>query len=181
MISITTLCVDNTSRTSEVALLLLDGFRGISDAWPDTASAHHEVVTNSTSTHVSLIACVDEAVVGWVAANPQYDGHAWELHPLVVASAFRRRGIARALVTTLCAQVKAKGATTLFVWCDDEGGYTSLADTSLYPDPLVHVAQFSATSPHAAGFYLKLGFSLCGVLPDANGIGKPDILFSRRV
>ena len=181
MISITTLCVDNTSRTSEVALLLLDGFRGISDAWPDTASAHHEVVTNSTSTHVSLIACVDEAVVGWVAANPQYDGHAWELHPLVVAPAFRRRGIARALVTTLCAQVKAKGATTLFVWCDDEGGYTSLSGTTLYPDPLVHVAQFTASSSHAAGFYRALGFSLCGVLPDANGIGKPDILFSLRV
>lgn len=181
MISITTLRADNTARTLDVASLLIDGFRGISDAWPDMASAHYEVVNNSTPTHVSLIACMDEAVVGWVAANPQYDGHAWELHPLVVASAFRRRGIARALVTTLCAHVKAKGATTLFVWCDDEGGYTSLSGTTLYPDPLVHVAQFTASSSHAAGFYRALGFSLCGVLPDANGIGKPDILFSLRV
>lgn len=33
--------------------------------------------------------------------------------------------------------------------------------------------------PH--GFYEKLGFMIVGVMPDANGIGKPDIYMAKRV
>lgn len=181
MITISTLHIDDTTAVAHVASLLHLGFVGISPAWPDLASAHSEVLAHSTSSHISLIATIDHTIVGWVAANPQYDGHAWELHPLVVAQAYRRRGIARTLVAHLITQLQYRAATTLFVWCDDEIGNTSLAHTTLYPEPLLHTAQFQATTPHASLFYRSVGFALCGVLPDANGIGKPDILFARRV
>jgi aminoglycoside 6'-N-acetyltransferase I len=52
---------------------------------------------------------------------------------------------------------------------------------SLYPDPLQHASNFRSAPPHAGAFYQKLGFVVCGVLPDANGNGKPDILFALRV
>jgi aminoglycoside 6'-N-acetyltransferase I len=34
---------------------------------------------------------------------------------------------------------------------------------------------------HPFTFYRKQGFVLVGVIPDANGFGKPDILMAKRV
>lgn len=181
MISIMSIDENNPALITQVATVLNVGFMGISDAWRTLDAAYAEVITQSQPPHISLVALHAQTVVGWVAAAPQYNGHAWELHPLVVAPSFRRRGIARTLVMTLVDTVRARGATTLFVWCDDETGNTSLARTNLYPEPLTHATQFRATFPHASVFYQNVGFALCGVLPDANGIGKPDVLFARRL
>ena len=30
-------------------------------------------------------------------------------------------------------------------------------------------------------FYLRVGFHIVGVIPDANGFGKPDILMAKRI
>jgi len=34
---------------------------------------------------------------------------------------------------------------------------------------------------HPFEFYQKQGYVITGVVPDANGVGKPDILMSKRV
>ncbi len=34
---------------------------------------------------------------------------------------------------------------------------------------------------HPYGFYEKQGFVIVGVMPDANGPGKPDILMAKRI
>jgi aminoglycoside 6'-N-acetyltransferase I len=93
----------------------------------------------------------------------------------------RRQGIGRALVADLEARVRERGATTLWLGTDDEDGRTSLAKTDLYPDPLQHLAAIRNLRRHPYGFYEKLGFVVVGVLPDANGFGKPDILMAKRV
>jgi len=38
-----------------------------------------------------------------------------------------------------------------------------------------------AWTTHAEAFYQKCGFVIVGVVPDANGLGKPDILMAKRV
>jgi aminoglycoside 6'-N-acetyltransferase I len=34
---------------------------------------------------------------------------------------------------------------------------------------------------HPYEFYHKMGYTITGIVPDANGIGKPDILKAKRV
>ena len=171
----------NQRMIEHAANLLHVGFVGISDAWPDIAHALVEVHTHTSDEHVSFVAIQDDILLGWISAHPQYNRHAWELHPLVVAPHARQRGIGRQLVDALRMELHRRGAQTLFVWCDDESRVTTLSQPTLYPDPVAHLSQFHTQPPHAGGFYLKVGFVLSGVIPDANGPGKPDILFVHSV
>jgi aminoglycoside 6'-N-acetyltransferase I len=58
---------------------------------------------------------------------------------------------------------------------------TSLAGVDLYPDPLSHLRELIDRKGHPFGFYVRCGFSVIGVVPDANGFGKPDILLAKRL
>ena len=110
-----------------------------------------------------------------------YTGHVWELHPLVVRADHERRGIGRALVLDLEQRVRELGIHTMFVGSDDETGLTSLAGVDLYPDVVAHLARLRDLAGHPFGFYQRLGYSVIGVMPDANGFGKPDIYLAKRL
>ncbi len=64
---------------------------------------------------------------------------------------------------------------------DDEDGLTSLSGVDLYPDVWQHVAAVRNLGGHPYEFYQKCGYVIVGVVPDANGPGKPDILMAKRV
>ena len=126
---------------------------------------------------------LDEAgtAVGWIGGIPGYDGKVWELHPLAVAPERQKQGIGRRLVQDFEAQVKARGGLTITLGSDDEAEMTSLSNADLYDnlwDQIAHIQNFKG---HPYTFYQKLGFSIIGVVPDANGVGKPDILLGKRV
>lgn len=120
-------------------------------------------------------------LLGWIGGNPQYDGVVWELHPLVVDPQRRRQGIGRALVADFETQVQARGGVTILLGADDEDNMTSLAGVDLYPDICAHIAAIRNLRGHPYEFYQKCGFVITGVVPDANGPGKPDILMAKRV
>jgi aminoglycoside 6'-N-acetyltransferase I len=105
----------------------------------------------------------------------------WELHPLVVRSERQGEGIGRALVQDLEALVRERGAQTLWLGTDDEDDMTTLAGVNLYDDLPGHMARIRNLKGHPYEFYLKCGFVIAGVVPDANGPGKPDILMAKRV
>jgi aminoglycoside 6'-N-acetyltransferase I len=174
---------DDETRLVQAAELLVDAFRDHSPlAWPDLPSALEEVRASLHVGRLSRVA-VDETgqVLGWIGGIPQYDGHVWEVHPVAVQRDRRRQGIGRALVADLEAQVRERGGNTLWLGTDDEDDQTSLAGIDLYPDPLSHLADIENLRDHPYEFYLKVGFVLAGVVPDANGPGKPDILMAKRV
>lgn len=177
--TITTLDFTNSHDVAQVAAVLHAGFSGRSPAWPTYTMAHAEVCAQSDPSNINLVARTATQIVGWIGAHPQYNGHAWELHPLVVAPAFQLQGIGRMLLNTLIHMLQSQQVNTLYAWSDDETQSTSLGGHTLYPDPLNHLANFQPTSHHAGGFYLRNGFVLSGVIPDANGTGKPDLLFVR--
>ena len=174
---------DHKLAIQQVALLLIEGFKTHwPTAWPDMAAAWQEVRESFGPDRLSRVA-VDEsgAVLGWIGGIKQYDGHVWELHPLVVRPDYQRRGIGRALVADLEAQVRKRGGLTLWLGTDDEADMTSLAGINLYPNVWEHLTQIKNLRGHPYEFYQKLGFVIVGVLPDANGPGKPDIYMAKPV
>jgi aminoglycoside 6'-N-acetyltransferase I len=119
--------------------------------------------------------------VGWIGGISQYGGNVWELHPLVVHPEHRGTGIGRALVADLEQCVGERGGLTLWVGTDDEDQMPTLADVELYPNVIAHLANVRNLREHPYEFYRKLGFVMVGIMPDANGRGKPDIYMAKRV
>lgn len=167
----------------QAAMLLVDGFREHApDAWPDLGSALAEVRESLLSDRISRVALADDGMVlGWIGGMPQYDGRVWELHPLVVGAAHRGRGVGRALVADLEALAGARGGLTLWAGADDEDGRTSLSGVNLYQDLPGKLSRVRNLGGHPFEFYQRLGFAIVGVLPDANGPGKPDIFLAKRI
>jgi aminoglycoside 6'-N-acetyltransferase I len=77
-------------------------------------------------------------------------------------------------------QVALRGGITITLGTDDEYYQTNLSNKDLYNDVPSAIKNFQS-SEHPADFYKKLNYSIVGVIPDANGIGKPDILMAKRV
>jgi len=98
-----------------------------------------------------------------------------------VRSDCRRKGIGRSLVADLEDQVRERGGLTLWLGTDDEDNMTTLAGVNLYPNVFEHVARIKNLRGHPYGFYQKCGFVIVGVVPDANGLGKPDIYMAKPV
>lgn len=178
---ITNLQADDTQTIEVLALLLWESFKEHwPQAWSTVESARQEVQESLGPDRLSRIA-LDQTgtVLGWIGAIRQYDGHVWELHPLVVRAGYRRQGIGRALVADLEAQVRSRGGLTIWLGTDDEDFMTSLAGRDLYPNVLEHLANIRNRRGHPYEFYQKVGFVIVGVLPDANGPGKPDIFMAK--
>jgi aminoglycoside 6'-N-acetyltransferase I len=160
--------------------LLVEGFRDVAPAaWPTIASAR-EAVDECLALGPVRVARIDGVIAGWIGGRHAYM-RVWELHPLVVDRSCQRRGIGRALVGDLERIVAERGAMTLVLGSDDETGLTSLAGVDLYPDPIAHLARLQDRGGHSFAFYVKCGFAVTGVTPDANGFGQPDLHMSKRV
>jgi aminoglycoside 6'-N-acetyltransferase I len=180
--SIIDLATGDEEALRQAANLLVEGFRDDwPEAWPTEEDALQEVREALGEGRICRVALgEDGAVLGWIGGILSYEGKVWELHPLVVRPDVRRRGIGRALVDDLEARVGERGALTLWLGTDDEADMTTLSGVDLYPDVLGHLANIENLRGHPYEFYQKLGFSIIGVMPDANGWGKPDIYMAKR-
>jgi aminoglycoside 6'-N-acetyltransferase I len=175
---------DDARNVHDVAMLLVDTFREHApDAWPDLESGLAEVRESLLPGRISRIALADdgETVLGWIGGIPGYDGRVWELHPLVVAAAYQRQGIGRALAHDLELLARERGGLTLWAGADDEDGRTTLGGADLYQDLPGQITSVRNLADHPYTFYQRLGFTIVGVMPDANGFGKPDIFLAKRI
>jgi len=164
----------------QAATLLVEHFDEPS-GWPSLVMAREEVgrVIRDGFARAMLDG---EALLGWIGGLPEYNGRVWELHPLVVRREHRRRGIGRALVAAFESEAASRGALTITLGTDDDSGMTSLAGVDLYSDLPCHIAELRDLGRgHPFLFYRKLGFVVTGVMPDANGPGRPDIYMSKPV
>ena len=183
MLRIINLTPDNETAIQQTAQLLFDSFKNHwPEAWPTLEDTRREVLESFAADRISRIAIDDDGqVIGWIGGLSLYDGHVWELHPLAVSTAHRGKGVGRALVNDLEAIAKARGGITLWLGTDDEDHQTSLAGVDLYPNVWEHITAIKNLRRHPFEFYQKIGFVIVGVMPDANGIGKPDIFMAKRI
>lgn len=172
---------DHAAHAQRMAELLTDGFRvHWPDAWPTLEAARVEVGEAFAPGKICLVARDDGGgVLGWIGAQPQYDGAVWELHPMVVDAAHGGRGIGRALVDALEARVRERGGLTLWLGTDDEDGSTTLGGVDLFPGVLDRLRDVRGSGDHPLEFYRRMGFEVTGIMPDANGPGKPDIFLAK--
>lgn len=174
---------DDTEAIGQVAATLVAAFQEHwPHAWPSLEAALEEVRQSFAPDRISRVA-IDEGgnALGWIGGIRRYHGFTWELHPLVVHPRYQGRGIGRALVMDLEDQVRARGGVTVYLGSDDEDEMTTIGGVDLYPYVLEQLDRIHNVKRHPYEFYQKLGYIIVGVIPDANGAGKPDILMAKRL
>ena len=176
---------DDAVAVHQAAALLVAGFKEHwPEAWPDMDSALAELQDMLQPDKIVLIALSDdERIIGLAGGQDVGYDHSrvWELHPLVVHPDFQGQGIGRTLVQELEQRVRQRGAITLMLGSDDMDSMTSLADCDLYDRTWERIQQIQNFKGHPYSFYENLGYHIIGVVPDANGPGKPDILLAKRL
>lgn len=173
---------NNKVIINQVAECLIDGFTTFGvQPWENINEAIEEVIESLAKDRISR-AAIDEQenVLGWIGGIHSY-AFVWELHPLVVRADLQGQGIGTALVKDLENQVKKRGGLTIQLGTDDEANQTSLGGIELYPNVFEKIATIKNLKRHPFEFYQKLGYEITGIVPDANGFGKPDILMCKRV
>jgi aminoglycoside 6'-N-acetyltransferase I len=149
--------------------------------WPTLELAREEVASVLRDGFAFAVSDTN-LLLGWVGGLPEYSGRVWELHPMVVRREYRQRGIGRQLAAAFETEARRRGGLTATLGTDDDAGMTSLADIDLYDNVPQHIAELQDLGRrHPFLFYRKLGYVVTGVMPDANGRGRPDIYMSKRL
>jgi aminoglycoside 6'-N-acetyltransferase I len=168
-------------RILEVCELLVRSFRDLSPTWvPTVEAARAKVVGALEPGMLSRVLLIDGRVVGWVGARHDY-GSVWELHPLVVDEGMRGRGYGRALGNDVERLAARNGALTMLLGTSDEVGRTTLTGQDLFLDVITALRDLKPTGAHPLGFWQRVGYTVVGVIPDAEGPGKPTILLAKRI
>ena len=163
--------------------ILTEAFRENWNAWETEEEGVEEIEELLDENAIFCVALTSNGVVlGFTAAQSTYDGFAWELHPLAVRPKYQGMGIGRKLTLALEDKVRATGGITLYLGSDDENNMTTLSQVDLFAGDLFEqIRQIQNLKGHPFSFYQKLGYKIIGVIPDANGWGKPDIMMAKRL
>ncbi len=147
---------------------------------PTIDDAREEVSDAAADGHITRVLFAGNGnPLGWASCAHTY-GEVWEVHPLVVAVEHHRKGYGALLSKDIEALAASKGAGVLTVGTADETGATSLGSIDLYADPIGALAGMTAEPSHPVGFWQRMGYSLVGVTPDAEGPGLPSINLAKR-
>ncbi len=169
----------NQTQRTQAAQMLTDE---LPIGWPTLADAEREVNERwSGAPNTLALAAIDNGeLVGWCGLLPFSGGNVFELRPLVVRNDQQKKGVGSALVNEIATAARNFGGLTLLLGVSDEhpGGETSFANVDLFDNLPKRIQEFVPGS-HQSAFYLKLGFKIIGVVPNAKGRGKPDFLLAK--
>lgn len=180
---IISLTKENEELINQAAQLLVDAFQTHwQEAWQTFADGLQEVHEMLEDERICRVAInEDNKLLGMIGGIPQYDGNVWELHPLAVQPNIQKQGIGKRLIEDFENQVRERGGITIMLGTDDEDNMTSLSNIDVYENLWDKIKNIKNFKKHPFEFYQKMGYVITGIVPDANGIGKPDILMAKRV
>ena len=162
---------------TQVADLLQVGF----DAYAERHEAEEEAEGLCGTEKVLLVKRLNGTIIGLIGAIAQYGTTGWELHPLLVDKKYRGQGIGKALVITLESVLRERGALIIYLGTDDEHFRTTLSEGDLFDQLFEKITTMRNLADHPYSFYERCGYQVVGVIPDANGWHKPDILMAKRL
>lgn len=167
---------------SQSAALVELTFEAAAEHWPawlPTLADARAELAEAEPKHARVVLEADHPT-GWVAIEHAW-GRVWELHPLIVARAHQRRGLGRRLVREAEQFARSQGALTMILGTSDSTRATSFANIDLYTDTASHIAAAHVVRPHPLAFWQRVGYTVVGVVPDAEGAGEPSIQLARRL
>ena len=178
--SILDLDPDDAALREQLAVIAYEAGAINAPLWLPTLDDAREEVDDATATGQVARVLVDDGGVpiGWACCAHQYDS-VWELHPMLIAPDHHRRGHGTALARDIEHQAAIRGASVLVLGTSDATHATSLSDTDLYADPIGALGSLTFKKDHPVRFWQKIGYSVVGVVPDAEGPGIPSISLAR--
>lgn len=173
-----TICNINESEETkkQAAEILLETFKK-ANMWPtlDKEEAFATVEESVSEEKICIGIKVDNQLIGWTGLIPMYE-KTWELHPIAVKNEFQGKGYGKILLNELEKTARQKGIIGIFAGSDDETGKTSLSEKEITGKNIFdEIRNIKNYKNHPYEFYIKCGYSIIGMIPNANGANKPDI------
>lgn len=167
----------------KLAPLVHEAFGVHAPGWlPTVADAKDEIWESLEPQKISRVLLdAEQNPLGWIGVTPRSSGRVWEIHPLMVAVSAQGNGYGLRLMRDIEALASQLGALTLEVGTSDLTNATTLSEVDLYEDPARAIAELRTLKRHPVAFYMKIGFKVVGILPDAEGVGQPGITLAKRV
>jgi aminoglycoside 6'-N-acetyltransferase I len=168
-------------RIHLISKFLFECFRKYSPDWlPDNDACLKQILSSLESGRRSRVMLGEGfEPIGWIGAIT--DSDTWEIHPIAVSPGHQREGVGMSLVTDIEKLAAESSAVSVWARTSDETSATSFSRIDLYREPEKAFENIQAPEDHAVNFWLKAGYSLVGVMPDEDGLGKPGIHFAKRI
>ena len=163
-----------------LASITYEAFQENSPDWlPTLDSAREKVLEALKPGRHARVMLEGSRPVGWIATIT--GRHVWEIHPIAIAVGSQYKGYGQQLVAHIEELARSNGALTLFAGTGDEVGTTNLFGYDIYRDPAVAISHIEGTGRNPFEFWLRAGFKVVGLMPDAEGPGKPGIHLAKRI
>ena len=161
----------------QAAKILLEAFP-TAGMWPDIDEKQALETLNEciADGNICLGIKINAKLIGWTGLRPMYE-KTWELQPMAICTEFQGKGYGKILLNEMERIAREKGIIGIFVGSDDETDKTSLSEKEITGENILEeIKNIKNYKNHPFEFYIKCGYSIVGIIPNANGPKKPDIL-----
>lgn len=171
---------NDTALVDRLASITFEAFKENAPEWVPTINlARDQVVAAGSPERQGRVLLESGRAVGWIGLIR--GKRVWEIHPIAIAIESQYRGFGHLLVEDVVGIAKDAGALTLFAGTSDEVGTTNLFGVDLYDDPGQSIKTIQNVGRNPFRFWQNAGFTVVGLMPDQEGVGKHGIQLARRL